>query len=81
MKIFSKLGFFFILFYQIVISPLKTPCCRFQPTCSEYAKIAIQRYGFFKGSLLTCKRILKCHQWGGSGYDPVPEISKNIKES
>ncbi len=47
--------------------------CRFQPTCSEYTKIAIQEYGSFKGSLMGFKRILKCHPFGKYGYDPVPK--------
>ena len=50
--------------------------CRFIPTCSEYAKIAIERYGTFKGLLLSFKRILKCHPFGKSGIDLVPEKKK-----
>ncbi len=61
-----------ILFYRYCISPLKPPTCRFTPTCSEYALIALKKYGLFKGMWLTVKRLLRCHPWGGSGYDPVP---------
>jgi putative membrane protein insertion efficiency factor len=61
-----------IRFYQIAISPLLGPSCRYTPTCSEYAKEAIIKYGPFKGLWLAVKRILRCHPWGGSGYDPVP---------
>jgi putative membrane protein insertion efficiency factor len=61
-----------IRFYRMVISPLFPGCCRFTPTCSEYGMIAIQRYGFLKGSFLTAKRILRCRPGGGKGYDPVP---------
>lgn len=60
-----------IKFYQYCISPLKPPTCRFTPTCSTYALQALQKYGLFKGSYLAIKRILRCHPWGGSGYDPV----------
>lgn len=50
--------------------------CRFVPTCSNYAIEAYQTYGFFIGTYLTIKRILRCNPWGGSGYDPVPERKK-----
>lgn len=46
--------------------------CRFTPTCSEYAVQALKKYGLIKGGYLTVKRLLRCHPWGGSGYDPVP---------
>jgi len=59
--------------YRYAISPLLGAHCRYQPTCSAYAKEALQRYGAFKGGLLAAKRIGRCHPWGGSGYDPVPE--------
>ena len=71
-RIFSLLLIFPIKIYQTIISPLLGPSCRFTPTCSQYAVEAIQKYGPFKGSWLSFKRILKCHPWGGSGYDPVP---------
>jgi putative membrane protein insertion efficiency factor len=61
-----------IRFYQYAISPLTPPSCRFTPTCSEYAKQAITKHGPAKGLLLAVKRLLRCHPWGGSGYDPVP---------
>ena len=61
-----------VRFYQICISPLKPPSCRFTPTCSQYALEALRKYGPFKGSWLALRRILRCHPWGGSGYDPVP---------
>ena len=61
-----------VLFYRYCISPLKPPSCRFTPTCSEYAFMALKKYGPFKGLWLTVKRLSKCHPWGGSGYDPVP---------
>ena len=61
-----------VRFYQICISPLKPPTCRFTPTCSQYALQALRKYGLIKGSWLTVKRLAKCHPWGGSGYDPLP---------
>ncbi len=62
-------------FYQKNISPRKkSACCRFVPTCSEYAKIAIERYGAARGSALAVKRLLRCQPLCKGGYDPVPEI-------
>jgi len=59
--------------YQTLISPLTPATCRYQPTCSHYAKEALEIHGLFKGGLLAIKRIFSCHPWGGSGYDPVPD--------
>ncbi|MDE6853729.1 MAG: membrane protein insertion efficiency factor YidD [Muribaculaceae bacterium] len=61
-----------ILFYKACISPLTPPSCRFTPTCSTYALEAIRKHGPLRGTALAVKRILRCHPWGGSGYDPVP---------
>ena len=61
-----------IYFYQRCISPLTPPSCRFTPTCSEYAVQALRKHGTLKGLYLTVRRLLRCHPWGGSGYDPVP---------
>ncbi len=58
--------------YQHCISPLTPPSCRFTPTCSEYARQAIIKHGPLRGAYLAIRRILRCHPWGGSGYDPVP---------
>ena len=58
--------------YQKFISPLTPPSCRFTPTCSQYAVEALRKYGPAKGLWLALRRILRCHPWGGSGYDPVP---------
>ena len=65
--------------YQKFISPICPGCCRYRPTCSEYMIEAITEHGVFKGLYLGIKRILRCHPWGGSGYDPVPKKNKNIK--
>ena len=61
-----------IKFYRNFISPLKPPSCRYIPTCSEYAMIAIERYGARRGGWLAIKRILRCHPFHEGGYDPVP---------
>ena len=61
-----------IRFYQVCITPYTPLSCRFQPTCSEYARQAILKHGPFKGLALAVWRILRCNPWGGSGYDPVP---------
>lgn len=61
-----------IHFYRACISPMLPPSCRFTPTCSQYALEALRKHGPFKGLWLTVKRLLRCHPWGGSGYDPVP---------
>ena len=61
-----------ITLYQRWLSPLKPPCCRFIPTCSEYALEAINKYGPLKGSWLAVKRIAKCHPFHKGGYDPLP---------
>lgn len=61
-----------IRLYQLTFSCLVGNCCRFQPTCSEYARQAYQKYGVFKGTWLTIKRLARCHPWAKGGYDPVP---------
>ena len=61
-----------IYFYKGAISPLTPPSCRFTPSCSTYAVEALRRHGPVKGLYLAIRRILRCHPWGGSGYDPVP---------
>ena len=59
--------------YQWAISPLLLSSCRFEPSCSEYARQAIERHGAVTGIKLTISRLLRCHPWGAAGYDPVPE--------
>lgn len=61
-----------ILFYRACISPMLPPSCRFTPTCSQYALEALRKHGPVKGLWLSVRRLLRCHPWGGSGYDPVP---------
>ncbi len=58
--------------YQLLVSPLLLPSCRFLPTCSDYALEAVERHGATRGLALAVRRLGRCHPWGGSGYDPVP---------
>lgn len=75
-EVLKKIAIFpFVLLiklYQCCISPFTLPSCRFTPTCSAYALEAFKKHGPFKGFYLTLRRVLRCHPWGGSGYDPVP---------
>ncbi|MGI5887943.1 MAG: membrane protein insertion efficiency factor YidD [Oscillospiraceae bacterium] len=75
----GKIAVFLIRLYQKYISPMLGKNCRYIPTCSEYAVQAIQIHGFFAGSWLAFKRILRCNPWGGSGYDPVPPKKEKVK--
>ena len=61
-----------IRFYRAAISPMHQPCCRFIPTCSQYALEAVEKYGALKGGYLALRRILRCHPLHKGGYDPVP---------
>ncbi|MDF2791231.1 membrane protein insertion efficiency factor YidD [Neobacillus sp. 3P2-tot-E-2] len=74
---FKKILISVIRFYQVAISPIKPPSCRFYPTCSHYGLEAVQRFGALKGGWLTLKRILKCHPFHPGGIDPVPEKKEN----
>ena len=74
---FRKIILNLIKFYQRGISPYTGPSCRFSPTCSAYATLAVERYGAVRGSWLTVKRIFRCHPFGGWGHDPVPEDSES----
>ena len=60
-----------IRLYQYVISPCLTPRCRFFPSCSQYAILAIENYGIVRGIYLACHRILRCHPWAKGGHDPI----------
>lgn len=75
-----KLLIWLIRFYQKILSPLCPGVCRYRPTCSEYFIQAVQVHGLCKGFYLGIRRILRCHPWGGSGYDPVPEKKPNINQ-
>jgi putative membrane protein insertion efficiency factor len=61
-----------IRLYQLLLSPILPPRCRYLPSCSDYALEALERHGALRGLWLTLRRLSRCHPWGGSGYDPVP---------
>ncbi len=65
-----------IALYRLLVSPFLGPCCRFHPSCSCYAEMAIKRFGVFKGGYLAARRLLRCHPFHPGGYDPVPESKK-----
>ena len=69
----KRLLLWLIQFYRVAISPMHRPCCRYIPTCSQYAQQAIQKYGAIKGGYLALRRILRCNPFSKGGYDPVPE--------
>ena len=71
-KILRKTADSLLRFDQLTFSSLVGNCCRFQPTCSEYARQSIQKYGVIRGGWLTFKRLCRCHPWAKGGYDPVP---------
>lgn len=71
-RIFSVMIACAIRGYQLLLAPILPPCCRFYPSCSHYAAEAVERHGVRRGSGLALRRLLRCHPWGGSGYDPVP---------
>jgi putative membrane protein insertion efficiency factor len=64
---------FLLRVYGLAISPLIGPRCRYYPSCSQYARIAVERYGAARGAWLALRRIARCHPWHPGGIDPVPE--------
>jgi len=70
-----------VALYRVAISPWLGNNCRFEPSCSAYAMEALRVHGAFRGTMLTAKRIARCHPWGGSGFDPVPEKEQDPVES
>ncbi|WP_434357714.1 membrane protein insertion efficiency factor YidD [Parasalinivibrio latis] len=77
----AKLVIALVRFYQLVISPLIGPRCRFNPTCSQYAIEAVRAHGVVKGSWLATKRLLKCHPLNEGGYDPVPPKQSSNRDN
>lgn len=61
-----------VRFYRVAISPYRPSCCRYYPTCSQYALEALEKYGAFKGGYLAFRRVLRCNPFHKGGYDPVP---------
>ena len=76
MNIFTMILIKFIKGYKFIMSPLLGNSCRYLPTCSEYSIEALKTFGFFKGLLLSMKRILSCHPWRQGGFDPVKKEMK-----
>ena len=70
-----------IRLYQLGLSPILPPSCRYLPSCSHYAAEAIAVHGALHGSVLAARRLCRCHPWGGSGYDPVPPPSSSSRIS
>ncbi len=60
--------------YQGTVAAFRTSPCRYLPTCSEYARVAIEAYGPWRGGWLGVRRLARCHPWGGQGFDPVPGV-------
>ena len=79
MNFFTHLLIKLIKLYKYLISPVVSPSCRYLPTCSEYSIEALKTYGFAKGLLLSFRRIVSCHPWGNSGFDPVKKEIKTKK--
>lgn len=79
MTILKTIYTFPIRAYQMIISPILGSTCRYQPTCSHYMIEAINQWGILRGTWMGLKRISRCHPWGSTGYDPVPNNPK--KES
>jgi putative membrane protein insertion efficiency factor len=75
MRVVTTLLLGLIRAYQLLLSPVLGPRCRFLPGCSAYAAEAIAVHGPTRGAWLAAKRVARCHPWGGSGYDPVPEAA------
>lgn len=73
-KILSFILIIPVKIYQYAISPWLPNACRYTPTCSHYAIDALKIHGPIKGMFLAIRRIFSCHQWGGHGYDPVPDL-------
>ena len=69
-----------VVLYRTFVSPFTVPSCRYAPTCSEYALEALAKHGAFRGAGLALRRILRCHPWGGHGYDPVPDASPPVAD-
>jgi len=68
----TKIGLRLLQLYQLFISPLLGPVCRFEPSCSHYAAEALEKFGLASGFWLAARRVARCHPLGESGYDPLP---------
>ena len=72
MKLADALSRGVIRGYQLLVSPVLAPTCRYEPSCSAYALEAVSRFGTMRGGWLALKRVARCRPWGGMGFDPVP---------
>ena len=77
-KLLKSFAIGLIRAYQLFVSPFLGPRCRFQPTCSRYAAEAIEIHGLIRGFGMSARRLLRCHPWGQSGWDPVPHAGSGI---
>lgn len=77
----TRLALLLIYVYRWLLSPLLPASCRYHPSCSAYALEAVRRYGGVAGGWLACKRLLRCHPWGGGGIDPVPAVHPGHRHS
>lgn len=77
-RIISSLICLPIVFYQYFISPMTTPCCRYYPSCSQYALDAVKEWGISRGLWMALTRIIRCHPWALGGYDPVLPNKENL---
>jgi len=73
----QKLILFLLHLYRVALSPLIGPRCRFYPSCSRYAQIAVERHGAAKGGYLAIRRLARCHPWHPGGVDPVPGLGQD----
>jgi hypothetical protein len=76
----SRIAQLLILGYQVLISPVLPANCRYWPSCSHYAREALARHGLGKGGWLALRRLMRCHPWGGWGYDPVPDADTDHRD-
>ena len=78
LALFGQLSIYAIRCYQLMISPLLPPTCRYHPSCSSYGLKAIERWGLAKGALLAVARLLRCNPWSAGGLDPVPDRTEGV---
>ena len=81
MNFFARIVSAPVVAYRYLVSPLTPPSCRFAPTCSEYALAAIAGHGAMRGLWLALRRVMRCHPWGGHGFDPVPPVAADHRQA
>jgi putative membrane protein insertion efficiency factor len=77
----ARLLLLLIRFYQLAISPWLGASCRYDPSCSAYAAACVERFGALRGAGLAARRVLRCHPFGGFGFDPPPALEEHVKET